>query len=250
MEDVFGVGRVAEKIIDPVMDLLKKIAGPAADEIGLTLQDSVHVYRAKRGYHLAQKFQRFCEKHRIDPRPVPLKLLLPVLDAASVEDDDQIHTMWTNLLCSAAIPSSTPKPYPAFAEALKQLSKEEARFLNALHDDLEFRTERWHKLSDFSRVAQPFPYNNIGTGYQLIRLYLTINGFTDSQQLHIEQAPSDHEWTIDVAFENLARLGLIATNGGAYTIPAFGMMFAAVCRHPEAFVTGQPSSPKQSPFGS
>jgi hypothetical protein len=40
---------------DPIIDLFKRVAGPAADEVGLTLQDAVHVYRAKRAYRLARQ---------------------------------------------------------------------------------------------------------------------------------------------------------------------------------------------------
>ena len=57
MDDVLGIGRAVEKLADPVVDLIKRVAGPAADEVGLTLKDSVHVYRAKRAYRLAEKFQ-------------------------------------------------------------------------------------------------------------------------------------------------------------------------------------------------
>lgn len=56
MEDLLGVGKAVEKIVDPVMALLTRIAGPAADEIGLTLQDHVHVYRASKRIALARNF--------------------------------------------------------------------------------------------------------------------------------------------------------------------------------------------------
>ena len=48
MSDVFGVAKVVEKLADPVIELLQKVAGPAAEEIGLTMKDSVHVYRVRR----------------------------------------------------------------------------------------------------------------------------------------------------------------------------------------------------------
>jgi len=132
MSDIFGVAKVVEKVADPVIGLLQKVAGPAAEEIGLTLQDAVHVYRVRRAYRLAEKFAAFCDEHHVHPRRVPLNILLPVLDAASVEDDETLHSMWTNILCAAAIPNAKPKPYPAFIEVLKQLSREEVVFYNAL----------------------------------------------------------------------------------------------------------------------
>jgi hypothetical protein len=84
MDDVFGVGKVVEKLADPVVDLIKRVAGPAADEVGLTFRDTVHVYRAQRAYKLAAKFRRFTNERGIEPQAISLKLLLPILDGASI----------------------------------------------------------------------------------------------------------------------------------------------------------------------
>jgi hypothetical protein len=132
MDDVLGIGKAVEKLADPVVDLIKRVAGPA-DEVGLTLQDAVHVYRAKRAYRLAEKFQKFTREQGIEPRHINLKLLLPALDYASVEDDEDLHTMWANLLANAADPSQD-EPLPSFAPTPRQLSKVEAMFLNAFYD--------------------------------------------------------------------------------------------------------------------
>lgn len=224
MQDVLGVGKAVEKLADPVMELLKRIAGPAADEVGLTFRDSVHVYRAKRAYRLAEKFQEFCEKHNVKPVPVSLKILLPILDGASVEDDENLHTMWANLLASAAIPGAKPKPYPAFIEVIRQLSKEEALFYNALWDDLEPRFEAYRKATEAERKAMGWPSNNLG---DLAALYMKANSLPAG-------AERERREEISVARENLERLGLLDLSGRRDPLPQFGRVFAAVCRHPES----------------
>lgn len=128
MSDVLGIGKAVEKLADPVVDLLKRVAGPAADEIGLTLQDAIHVYRTRRAYRLAEKFQQFVLERGIVPRSVNLKLLLPIMDNASVEEDEDLHTMWAALLTNAADPAGSDV-LPSFVEVLKQLTKPEAVFL-------------------------------------------------------------------------------------------------------------------------
>jgi hypothetical protein len=55
MADISPLGQVLEKVLDPIADLITRIAGGAADEIGLTLRDSVKVYREKRQYQLLEK---------------------------------------------------------------------------------------------------------------------------------------------------------------------------------------------------
>ena len=274
MSDVFGVARVVEKIADPIIGLLQKVAGPAAEEIGLTFKDAVHVYRVRRAYHLAEKFSRFCGQHRVQPRRVPLNILLPVLDAASVEDDESLHTMWTNILCSAAIPGAKSQPYPAFIATLKQLSREEVVFYNALYDDLDRRRDEYMVLSGREQVRTKFP--EPPDGYELVYLYLRANGYIQ-QAGSPEEAHNRHEFEVDVAFENLARLGLLGERSEPGTDPGpikrlftapqdadvetklesmvirsvfsrrrtstttFGNLFADVCRHPEYFIPEAPA---------
>jgi hypothetical protein len=117
-------------LIQPVADLISKLAGPAAEEIGLTLQDSIRVYRAQRQMKLLQKVSAYARERGFIPREVPLKLLLPILDNASVESDDDLHTAWAALLANAANPSIHGRILPCFVEILKQLSKGEAIFLH------------------------------------------------------------------------------------------------------------------------
>jgi hypothetical protein len=194
--------------------------------------------------------------------------LLPVLDGASVEDEETPHSMWANILCTAAIPGSKPKPYSAFIEVLKQMSTEEVVFYNALYDDLERRRAEYSALPKSERAAVKFP--QIPDGYELIYTYLRANGYAQEAGSP-EEAHNRYECEVDVSLENLTRLGLLGDaiepgstperlrqkllecNGGLETrlkealsidaafgrtrttTTAFGDMFAAVCRHPEWF---------------
>jgi hypothetical protein len=72
-----------QALIQPVADLISKLAGPAAEEIGLTLQDSIRVYRVQRQMRLLQKVSISAQECGFTPGEVPLKLLLPILDNAS-----------------------------------------------------------------------------------------------------------------------------------------------------------------------
>src|ERR1039458_4849997 len=71
MTDVLGIGKAVEKLADPVVDIIKKVAGPAAEEIGLTLQDSIRVYRAKRQYRLFEKIRDFVKEAGFEPKRIP-----------------------------------------------------------------------------------------------------------------------------------------------------------------------------------
>jgi len=75
VEDVVKAG--TSEALRPFTDLITKLAGPAAEELGLTLQDSVKVYRLKRRIRLFQKIKEICDNAGINPQTVSLKVLLP-----------------------------------------------------------------------------------------------------------------------------------------------------------------------------
>jgi hypothetical protein len=252
MEDVFGVGKAIEKLAEPVADLIKRVAGPAADEIGLTIQDSVRVYRAGRALKLFEKFRENCQARGFNPRQVPLKLLLPIIDAASVEDDEDLHSLWANLLTNVADPGAPPRPYRAFVEVLKQLSPEEARLYNALFDQIESSIKVWNSLKDDTERAKQMhnhPYN-MGYNYDLVRLYLDANHMPTpyiepSQTLVLLPMTMD----IAVSLDNLRRLGLLPP-GFAEHLPDFAIMFAASIRQREPSApadASRPVSPSATP---
>lgn len=232
MTDLTGFGKAIEKLAEPITDIIRRVAGPAADEIGLLLQDRIHVFRAKRAFLLVEKFKRVCEQRGIRPQQIRPNILLPILDAASIEDDEELHTAWANLLTTVADPNSPPAPYRAFVEILKELTPEEARFYNALFDHIDKQIEKWNSLSDAERGgnAHTHPFLLRFT-YDLGRIYLEANGRPvppiDPTQGYTPLPPT---MEISVSLENLARLGLLPKNDPEY-ISDFAVMFAAATRN-------------------
>src|SRR6266536_6242382 len=74
-----------EAAIEPFRDLIRKLAGPAFEEIGLTLQDSVKVWRFKRLIRLWQKVKEYVDEAGISPRVIPKKLLHAAVECGSLE---------------------------------------------------------------------------------------------------------------------------------------------------------------------
>jgi len=87
-----------------VTDIFGKIAGPAAEELGLTLRDRVRLFRFERQVRLLGQFKGICEKAGIEPKAVRIPLLFDILDRATLEEDDNLQDLWANLLANAADP--------------------------------------------------------------------------------------------------------------------------------------------------
>jgi hypothetical protein len=179
---------VLDKTIGPVMDLLTKIAAPAAEEIGYSLQDRVKFFRAKQRYQVLEKIQRFLSESGIDPQPIPLKVLLPALEYASDEEDENLHTMWAALLANAADPKHG-SVLPSFVDTLKQLTKEEALFLKALYEK--------------ARMASPNP-----EPYELL--------LPELQQIYYDSTHGTIE-AMTLVVDDLQRLRLIEKKPNVFT---------------------------------
>ncbi|WP_433969872.1 Abi-alpha family protein [Tunturiibacter gelidiferens] len=105
-------------------DLLKTFAGPALEEVGAILADNAKVYRLKNLLRTTEKAKQILQDAGLHPNSVPARLLLPILDTCSVEDNDDLQERWAGLLASAS--QETDSLSPSFIETLKQLTPKEA----------------------------------------------------------------------------------------------------------------------------
>jgi hypothetical protein len=60
---------------------------------------------------------------------------VPAIEAASLEDDESIQDMWANLLANAADSEGGKRIHQVHVSILKEITFEDARFLNALFRD-------------------------------------------------------------------------------------------------------------------
>jgi hypothetical protein len=130
--EAMPVKEAIEALYRPIESIVKTLAGPAAEEIGLTFRDSVQVWRLRRQVRLFERVKKLCDDAGIRPQAVKLSFLFDVVDNGSLEEDDTLQDMWASLLANAADPERESLASSAFPEVLRQISKAEAGFLYAL----------------------------------------------------------------------------------------------------------------------
>lgn len=142
-DDLVGVGRAAEsieKMTREVRELVLRLLGPAADAAGERLADWINPIRSKNFDRIVQEVLRHLRESHIDPRPVELKVLIPILQHCSLETNDDLVSRWAGLLASAA--AGLPI-HPSYPNIIAELTPGEARLLNLV--------DEWHK--ELSAVA-------------------------------------------------------------------------------------------------
>src|SRR4051794_18927877 len=93
----------------PFTSIVKRMLGPASDEVAESFRDTVRMYRFSRQLNALQKAEQMTTDAGFTPKAIPLKLLFPLLEGASLEENDDLHTMWASLIANASNPHVNTK---------------------------------------------------------------------------------------------------------------------------------------------
>lgn len=217
MEDDQGLIKAgAEAVIKPLADLLNSIAGPAAEEIGLTFRDSVRVYRLKRQIRLLRRAKKMIDEAGITPKRIPLRVLLPLIESASIEEDDSLQDRWAALLANNAAGDYVQTLFP---DLLRQLSPADATLLRMCFHEA---------FISYNRFAPPW----------LSNVNKSIAKWHSEVRQQWSNTPGEYPWS-DLSIENLIRLGLLKRTDGPdpsapslqaqYMLTYMGYHFAEAC---------------------
>lgn len=113
------------RLLDALTDIIRPFSesrGLRADQIRLQRED-VLIEIAKRAKH------RLATEGRIE-KPVPNKFLIPFLEKASCENEEDLLQIWSNLLASESKASSSSNIM--IVDALAKMTSEEAKLLSDL----------------------------------------------------------------------------------------------------------------------
>ncbi|EJG0725892.1 DUF4393 domain-containing protein [Vibrio parahaemolyticus] len=120
-----------------VVEFLGRICNPAADEIGLLLQDKVRAYRNKNFESIASKAEVKVNKNsRIEPTINP-RLLYKIYEEGSWSESDNLQEMWAGLLSASCFDDRSDQNM-IYVDLLSKMSSTEARLF-----DFIARSTKW-----------------------------------------------------------------------------------------------------------
>jgi hypothetical protein len=128
------VAKTAGKAIDASREvggfISKFIAGPLEQGLGI-FEDKLKYMRWELQVAFMDKVnKKMAELGLKGPtQPVPMKITIPLLQAASMEDDDNLQELWANLLVNAADKDSGVEVHRNHITILQDLTSFDARIL-------------------------------------------------------------------------------------------------------------------------
>ncbi len=120
-----------------LIGFLERIFGVPLGEAAMLVTDRVRFWRFKQKLKLQEKTEEILHARGVEEtRTVPAKVAVPLLEAASLEDDESIHTLWSRLLANAMDPGWKDEITSTHVSVLGQLQPIDALILQRIYQDL------------------------------------------------------------------------------------------------------------------
>ena len=119
-----------------ISEFLAKLTGGPVGQLSGILNDYIRYFRWTRLDALANRVNQLMIE-RGSPeryRAIPLNVLLPILEAGSLEEDVELQELWARLLANAADPQSDIEVKRRYVSILQDFTYMEVRLLQAIHD--------------------------------------------------------------------------------------------------------------------
>lgn len=180
-------------------EFVGKIVGHPLVQAGGIVGDALGMVRIEMALRFKERVDRIMKERGLESpqRNIPLSVAYPLLEAATLEEDNELSEMFAQLLVNAVDSSYSNYVPKSFVETIKNMSPLEAKILKAMFD------------------APPEAVNESGMMYTrlLPNGYLKMPEPTDQE---MEEVPE----TIGLALAALRRAGCIegAMAWGGYTL--------------------------------
>ena len=101
---IAGLKYAGKPTVDVIGRLVERLLGPIADTGGDALDEWVR-RRHKRAEAVLTDSAEMLRTAQLEPQPVPGRILFPLMQYASLEEDDDLRAKWTALLANASSPA-------------------------------------------------------------------------------------------------------------------------------------------------
>ncbi len=145
IEKIIDNLNLPKQILDKSEALLKGLFGQSFDEIGGMIADQVRLRRFKNQINIFTKAQKLLKDKKIDPKKVSLKVLAPLIEYSSYEEEESIQDKWSHLTVYVLENNFDTIFQQNSISILNRISSEEAKFLDRLYKDFFDRRKRMFK---------------------------------------------------------------------------------------------------------
>lgn len=200
-----AVSETASKVLESKIAI--NLLNPVAVEVGKLLGDVAGMIRFYASDNLARIFTRWAEIRKGKPplKAEEFKRVMPMLQMASMQSDEELQNLWAILLEAEATNAET---LPSFAHTLSQITPEEARFLDHLWTETSLTpTHGLKRVEVLYESPPPIPPNEA----EMVEFYIRSFGIKLAPEPEREMVESliKIRRKVTVMVADFERLGII-----------------------------------------
>lgn len=132
------LGEKGLEIANKAGSFFAKVFKEPIDEISGIITDKLRFIRWKRLIEISDEVNTILEKRRItNTKAVPPKIAIPLIEHATLEEDNELKKLWVNLLSNAMDPDFNSEIRYGFIEMINGITGVEARILSIFYNSLK-----------------------------------------------------------------------------------------------------------------
>ena len=191
-----------KQILDKSEALLKTLFGPSFEELGGMISDQVKLRRFKNQLKIFTKAQVILKEQHIDPKKVSLKVLAPLIELSSYEEDETLQAKWSSLTAHILTENSDTIFQQNCISILNKISNEDAQLLDKLFLEFNIKKESKRQKEISYELQYPTTFKNRAKrAYKVHEIRFNLNEIREKIAINTEK--------IEFQLSNLVALGLI-----------------------------------------
>jgi len=250
IEKIIDAINVPKRIVDGAEKFLGTLLGPSIAESGQLISDKLRFRRFKNQVLIFSKAQKLLEENGINPKQVNLKVLSPLVEYSSLEEDEKMQNTWAHVIANISSYDSEQAFNLKCIEILKEITPNEILLLDHLflsfNNEENAILERWKTKERFKNTTYLIPENLIFTPWTVreelkmteeqMSLYvdrLISFGILKYQDPELEE--SSHETTVNTG-DFIGRRPTVEVknyelySSGKVHFTNFGIYFVKLCK--------------------
>lgn len=126
-------------LLDKGEEAFKAVLGPSIKEFSETIADNFRLRRFRNQVKILTKAQEILKRNNLTSKKVELKVLAPLIEFSSLEEDEILQEKWSNLIANIVTIDGKTLLKQNCIEILKRISNDEVKFLDHLFGELSIR---------------------------------------------------------------------------------------------------------------
>ncbi len=180
IEKIIDGLNLPKHIIESTKSFFRTLLGSAVTETGELFSDKIKFLRFKNQVKTLAKAKKLLYEAGLNPKSINLKVLVPLMEYSSLEEDEEIQDTWANIIANIATDDTDQIFDLKCIRILSELTRDEILFLDSVfgkyvedtHMMSKFEVEDYSGIPNVSEVAPYVVFKELGIDLRRGALYI------------------------------------------------------------------------------